>query len=99
MDIKAETLCISVAASIISINLLPHKPRSIFANRLRIRVNQAKIEQIYNLVGTDSKNCESYGKFEKSHITYSMKVLNPNFKPQIPNPKTPNPKLTQDSQK
>ncbi len=71
----------SEAFSFISINLPLHKLRAILANRLRIRVNQAKIEQIYNLVGTDSKNCESYDQFEKSHITYSMKDLSPNSKP------------------
>ncbi len=56
--------------SFISINLPPHKLRAIFANSLRIRVNQAKLEQIYNLVGTDSENCESYVQFEYSLISY-----------------------------
>ncbi len=58
-----------VVFTIISFNLPLHKPNAILANRLRILVNQAKIKQIYNLVGTDSQKYESYGQFEKSHIS------------------------------
>jgi len=81
--------------SILLLYLAPHKPWIIFANRLHIRVNQAKLEQIFTLVGTDSENCESYDQFEKSHISYLIMDLSPITNPKSPKPKpqTPTPNL------